>query len=181
MERKRRHDPERRARIIEAALSVIAEHGVAGCTHRRVAEAADVPLGSMTYHFDGIDSLLAEAFALLSGRIAEDYRATLRAAPDIAAAREAVVALICNGPWGGRGTMTQIFELYAWSTRHPDHAGLMSGWMAQSREALEAHFTPAQARALDAMIEGVMIHNLASAALIPPEEVRAIVRALTGG
>ena len=55
---KRRYDPERRDRIIEAALEVIATHGVAGTTHRRVAEVADVPLGAMTYYFQGMEQLL---------------------------------------------------------------------------------------------------------------------------
>ena len=50
--RARRVDPNRRQRIIDACLDVIAERGVAGTSHRIVAEAADVPLGSMTYHFD---------------------------------------------------------------------------------------------------------------------------------
>ena len=50
-----RYDPGRRERIIDACLDVIAEHGVAGTSHRRVAAAARVPLGSMTYHFDGMD------------------------------------------------------------------------------------------------------------------------------
>ena len=56
--RRRRHDPQRRDRIIDACLEVLAEHGVAGTSHRRVAAAAGVPLGSMTYHFTGMDELL---------------------------------------------------------------------------------------------------------------------------
>ena len=40
--RPRRHDPERRQRIIQACLDVIAERGVAGVSHRLVAAAADV-------------------------------------------------------------------------------------------------------------------------------------------
>ena len=38
----RRHDPERRSRIIAATLDVIAEQGVDGTSHRRVAAAAGV-------------------------------------------------------------------------------------------------------------------------------------------
>ena len=58
----RRNDPGRRDRIIDACLDVIAEVGVAGTSHRRVADAAGVPLGSMTYHFTGMNELLHEAF-----------------------------------------------------------------------------------------------------------------------
>lgn len=63
---KRRLDPDRRSRIIDAALDVIAEKGVAGTTHRRVAAMADVPLGSMTYRFHSMDELLREACYLRS-------------------------------------------------------------------------------------------------------------------
>ena len=45
----RRNDPARRQRIIDATLAVIADHGTAATTHRRIAETAQVPLGSVTY------------------------------------------------------------------------------------------------------------------------------------
>ncbi|MGW1284542.1 TetR/AcrR family transcriptional regulator, partial [Streptomyces sp. NPDC002586] len=47
----RRHDPERRQRIIDAAIRVVGRDGIAGLSHRSVAAEADVPLGSTTYHF----------------------------------------------------------------------------------------------------------------------------------
>lgn len=47
----RRYDPERRQRIIDAAITVVGERGIAALSHRAVAAAADVPLGSTTYHF----------------------------------------------------------------------------------------------------------------------------------
>ena len=53
--RTRRYDPDRKDRILEAALEVIADHGVAGTTHRSIAARADVPLGSTTYHFETLD------------------------------------------------------------------------------------------------------------------------------
>ena len=54
----RRNDPARRDRIIDACLEVISESGVAGTSHRKVAARAGVPLGAMTYYFDGMDDLL---------------------------------------------------------------------------------------------------------------------------
>ncbi|WP_032796765.1 TetR/AcrR family transcriptional regulator, partial [Streptomyces sp. HCCB10043] len=57
----RRYDPERRTRIIDAALTVIAADGMAGLSHRTVAAEADVPLGSTTYHFASLDELLVAA------------------------------------------------------------------------------------------------------------------------
>ncbi len=44
----RRYDPERRQRIIDAAIRVVGAKGLAGLSHRTVAAEADV-LGSTTY------------------------------------------------------------------------------------------------------------------------------------
>ena len=71
----RRYDPDRKSRIIDAAIDVIAEAGVAGTTHRRIAAAADVPLGSLTYHFTGLDDLLEQAFSRHAERMSPIYEA----------------------------------------------------------------------------------------------------------
>lgn len=64
-----RTDPQRRERILAATLDHIADEGVAGVSHRKIAARADVPLGSMTYHFSGIDELLREAFTRFADQI----------------------------------------------------------------------------------------------------------------
>lgn len=177
--RPRRYDPERRDRIIDAALDVIAEQGVAGATHRRIAERADVPLGSMTYHFEGMDDLLAEAFTRMSQQIANRFKELLGLANNIEEAREAVVELICGGHWATRRNMILSFELYAYTARNPQLRSVMTDWMASSRSVLGKHFPEHTTRALDALIEGATIHNTASEDLIPRDEVRDIIRRLT--
>ena len=94
--RPRRSDPDRRARILTSALDVVAEVGVAGVSHRRVATAADIPLGSMTYHFIGMDALLEEAFTAFADSVATRFEARLAPARTIAEARSAVVAFIAE-------------------------------------------------------------------------------------
>jgi AcrR family transcriptional regulator len=49
----------RRRLIIEAAREVIARRGMAATRMRQVAAAAGVSLGTVSYHFSGIDELLA--------------------------------------------------------------------------------------------------------------------------
>jgi DNA-binding transcriptional regulator YbjK len=53
---------DRRGAILDAALRLIASHGIDSVTHRRVAAEADVPLGSTTYYFESREQLLREAF-----------------------------------------------------------------------------------------------------------------------
>lgn len=176
---RRRHDPERREKIIAAALEVIAQHGVAGTTHRRVAEAANVPLGSMTYHFDNLEELVIEAFTRLDRQISRYYWRMLEAAKTQDEACEAIVDIICGGTWTDQ-YMTQLFELYAFAARKPEIRVVLSNWMSHSRQAMELHFPPHVARALDAIIEGATIHNMASAGHLPREEVRGMVKAIVG-
>lgn len=57
----RRYDPERRQRIIDAAIRVVAAKGIGGLSHRSAAAEADVPLGSTTYHFKTLDELMVAA------------------------------------------------------------------------------------------------------------------------
>lgn len=51
--------PQRRAALIEAALRVIAEHGVAAATTRAIAAEAGMSLASLHYAFESRDELIA--------------------------------------------------------------------------------------------------------------------------
>jgi TetR/AcrR family transcriptional regulator, regulator of biofilm formation and stress response len=51
-----------RDRICWATIAVIADDGVDGVRHRKVAEVAGVSLGSTTYHFSDRGELVREAF-----------------------------------------------------------------------------------------------------------------------
>src|SRR2546429_9284587 len=60
-----------RERILLATLRLIGEHGVGAVTNRRVATAAGVALGSLTYHFPSQAELLRET---LSRYVDEELR-----------------------------------------------------------------------------------------------------------
>lgn len=51
-----------RARILQAVLDIMVEHGSRGVRHRAVARRAGVSLGSTTYHFSSIEDLIISAF-----------------------------------------------------------------------------------------------------------------------
>jgi AcrR family transcriptional regulator len=53
-----------RERILRATLALIAADGVSAVTNRRVAAAAEVSLGSLTYHFTSQTELLHESLLL---------------------------------------------------------------------------------------------------------------------
>jgi len=177
--RPRRTDPDRRSRLIDTALDVIAEHGIAGTTHRRVADAADVSLGSMTYHFQGMDDLLQAAFIRLMDTVSERFDAMLAAATTKAQARAAVVEIILGNVWSNPRTLLLSYELYAYASRQPSLRPVMQTWMDRSRASLGRHFDARTARALDAFIEGVGIHNAADREPMSRAEVTRLVKLLT--
>ncbi|GIJ73419.1 TetR family transcriptional regulator [Virgisporangium ochraceum] len=172
--RPRRYDPGRRDRLVDAALAVIAERGVAGTTHREIARVADVPLGSMTYHFASLDEVLTEAFTRHAERAARVFDERMDAAGNRAEAIEAVVTLVADDLLGaGSGAdLVLSVELYVAAARNPALKAVTQAWMARSRRALERHFDPTTARELDALIEGLVLHSALSTDPMTPEQIR---------
>jgi TetR/AcrR family transcriptional regulator, regulator of biofilm formation and stress response len=170
--RPRRHDPGRRDRLIDAALTVIAERGVVGTTHREIARVADVPLGSMTYHFTSLDEVLAEAFTRHADSVARVFDARLEAARDREAAVEAVITLVSDDLLGSQHDLVLTVELYVAAARNPALRAVTQTWMTRSRQALERHFDATTARELDALIEGLVLHSALSTDPMTPEQIR---------
>lgn len=179
--RPRRTDPERRARLIATTLTVIAEHGVAGTTFRRISEAADVSLGSLTYHFTSMDALLEAAFTQLATQIGQRFDQMLAGASGREEAEQAVVDIIFGEVWSSPHTLLLSFELYAYAARSPQRQGLLRNWMRLSRTALERHFDTRTARALDALIEGLGIHGSFDRDKLPRSEIERLVRLIANG
>ncbi|MFI6990492.1 TetR/AcrR family transcriptional regulator [Nonomuraea wenchangensis] len=170
--RPRRHDPGRRDRLIDAALTVIAERGAAATTHREIARVADVPLGSMTYHFASLEEVLIEAFTRHADSVARLFDERLSAARDREAAVEAVIALVSDDLLGSQHDLVLAVELYVAAARNPALRAVVQAWMARSRQALERHFDATTARELDALIEGLVLHSALSTDPMTPEQLR---------
>jgi TetR/AcrR family transcriptional regulator, regulator of biofilm formation and stress response len=168
----RRYDPRRRDRIVEATIDCIAEHGVAGTSHRRVAALADVPLGSMTYHFGTMDDLLLEAFTRFAADISDLFEQRMAAATDQQGAVEALVGLIHDDLQRSAREHVLTYELYTLAARNPRFRSITHNWMRASRSALARHFPRELTRLIDAYIEGAALH----VALDPGPQSRAMTR-----
>ncbi|QFU90500.1 TetR/AcrR family transcriptional regulator [Amycolatopsis sp. YIM 10] len=177
--RRRRFDPERRERIIEAAIDVIAERGVAGTSHRTVADAADVPLGSLTYHFESLDELLRLAFTRLAERMHGRFDAALAAIPEDGDGREGVVRIICDESLGFDRDLLLMVELYVLAIRKPAFRELIQDWMNASRRSLARHFPEDAAPEIDALIEGMVLHSHLSTEPFDADRVRRAVHRIT--
>ncbi|WP_329548332.1 TetR family transcriptional regulator [Streptomyces sp. NBC_01356] len=156
----RRYDPERRQRIIDAAIRVVGAKGIAGLSHRSVAAEADVPLGSTTYHFKTLDELMVaalrqanEGFAkVVASRGAfEDTRA------DVAGELAALI-----GEWlaGERTGVELEYELYLAALRRPALRPVAAEWAQGLAEPLARRTDPLTARALVALVDGICLQVL---------------------
>lgn len=171
------NDTGRRERIAEAALGVITAHGVHRTTHRKIAEAAAVPLGSVTYYFKTLEDVVCSAFEALMTTMSARYAAALDAAEDQSAACDAVTELLCGNSFASEGELVAIYELYAFSNHNDRARQLMSEWLTLSRVTLSRHFSTEASQAIDAFVEGRLIHR----PLEPIELDRtAVHRTITG-
>ncbi|WP_031081985.1 TetR/AcrR family transcriptional regulator [Streptomyces sp. NRRL WC-3549] len=153
----RRHDPERRERIIEAALRVVADRGIAGLSHRTVAAEADVPLGSTTYHFASLDELLVAALRRCNERFARTLRESARLADPEADLADELTRLL--GEWfGGERRATELeYELYLAALRRPALRPVAAEWTDEAGALIARRTDPATARALVALLDGISL------------------------
>ncbi|MFI5974380.1 TetR/AcrR family transcriptional regulator [Streptomyces sp. NPDC051452] len=156
----RRYDPERRRRIIDAAIRVAGRDGLAGLSHRSVAAEADVPLGSTTYHFATLDDLLVAALCQTNEGFAGVLGASgvLRdTAGDLATGLARVL-----GQWlgGDRPGVELEYELYLAALRRPALRPVAAQWTEETAERLAERVDPVTARALLALMDGICLQVL---------------------
>jgi AcrR family transcriptional regulator len=131
----------RREQFIEAAMTVIVEHGVEGATTRRIAEAAGAPLASLHYCFRSKEELFVAIWEKqLRGMRAGDSRSSDRTprglGPTAADELRIVVDWITTNEMFAVATIDMLF----WAKRHdPElakhsfqiHIDSTVGWLQQ--------------------------------------------------
>lgn len=158
-----------RDRLLHATLRLIGEHGVASVSNRRVASAAGVALGSLTYHFPDQTELLRESLLLHVQEeverltaIAAELRRTTHTAAEVAAAVEGIVGRRSN-------RMDQLAELelhlHAARDRALQDASRRSfaayeDFAAAALEALSVPHPAKHAGAVVALMTGLAVRRL---------------------
>ena len=168
----RRFDPERKDRIIEACLDVIAERGVAGTSHRVVAAAAGVPLGSMTYHFDGMADLLHQAFDRFAHHMIDRFDRRMAGARTPDEALEAIARHIEDDLSDSSRDLTVSLEFYTLAARDPAYRDISRMWMTASRAHYERFFDARTAVLIDAAVEGLTLHRALGDVARDPDTIR---------
>ncbi|MEU6531656.1 TetR family transcriptional regulator [Streptomyces sp. NPDC046928] len=176
----RRYDPERRQRIIDAAIRVVGAHGIAGLSHRTVAAEADVPLGSTTYHFKTLDDLLVAALRQANEGFAKVIasRGGLED-PDTDLAAELAGWM---GEWlaGDRTGVELEYELYLAALRRPALRPVAAEWADALADLLTRRTDPVTARALVALMDGICLQVLLTEAPYDEGYAREVLGRVVG-
>ncbi|WP_409496467.1 TetR/AcrR family transcriptional regulator [Amycolatopsis sp. cmx-11-12] len=180
----------RRAELIEAAASLLAEGGFDAVRHRAVAERAGLPLASTTYYFDSLEELVTAAvehhakLELETGRRRLDELATRNRGV------EATVDLVLDmllGPLrpdreADAEAVLLRYERLVGTGRRPYLRPLMRTLSAQLYELLHEIFarsgTPVDATELErlvALVDGAVVNALIE---VDPEPRAAAARML---
>lgn len=173
-----RRDPHRRRRILDAARALIPEYGIAGLTHRLVATAAGVPVGSTTYYFADLSELTEAALADSAEAtrvVLAEWAAALAVTDDLPATLAALAAECLTQP----EQMLTVNELYLAATRHPELRPLAGVWFEGLVEVLTPHTGPAAARAIAVYLDGALLHALAGETTPAATDLTGPIRALT--
>ncbi|MCI2421782.1 TetR family transcriptional regulator [Saccharopolyspora sp. K220] len=170
----RRKDPDRRERIARAAIAVAAERGVEKITHRAVAAAAGVPLGSTTYYFATLDDLLASALRLAAEDDVEhlrDWAEQLDRNGDLAVALTDLV-LHYLGP--ARSQTAVEHQLYIAALHKPALRQISQEWDAALAEWFASYTDPATGRVLSAVFCGLLLQGIVRESVPSRDEIEMI-------
>jgi len=153
------NDPARRERILEATLRVIEAHGVQGASHRIIAAEAGVPLGSLTYYFAGLEDILEQSFTLLAERSARSYGEDLATAATTTAAAEVVADFAHSAAVSSSVSSVLLTEMYAYANHNLVVQQVLDRWLLNIRTSLESQFSSDASKAIDAFVEGLLLHR----------------------
>ncbi|MEV7521150.1 TetR/AcrR family transcriptional regulator [Streptomyces sp. NPDC091371] len=159
---------DRRDRLRDAAVAVLAEAGGRGLTHRAVDAAADVPTGTAKNYYPTRDALLRA----VAERCLEQYLALAAGPPpgDAEQLAALISGLLRNVAGPGRPRVLAYLELQTEATRRPWLAALLDP-IGAADFAAHAHLLraaglpagPETARALTLALHGAIPHLLAGA------------------
>jgi DNA-binding transcriptional regulator YbjK len=178
----RRYDPERRQRLIDAAIRVVGERGIGGLSHRAVAAEADVPLGSTTYHFATLDDLLVAALHQVNERFMLEiagWEALVDPEDDLA---DTLARLVEELLTRDRPRIELEYELYLAALRRPALRPIAAEWVDLMTDTLARRTDRGTAQALAALIDGMSLQSLLTGRPFDRKQAcRTFVRILADG
>lgn len=174
------NDPDRRNRIARAAITVVAEQGIDALTHRAVAAAAGVPLGSTTYHFATLSELLSVALdEAANSSIAQLRRWEEHITPGRHLATALADFVVDSLGTNRQNTMAE-YNLYALALHRPHLRSAAAAWDDALAELFGAHSDPLTGRMIAALFCGLLMQAVLSDNSHSHGEIEAIFQRAIG-
>lgn len=155
----RRFDPERRGRIIDAAIEVARDAGIASLTMRKVAERANVPLGSLSYHFKDKDELVAAAIHKARESNTQLTRIAIQegmTAGDLAASLSKLIEQLTVHE---HERLVLDHDLYLASIHHPVLQAESRAWSEDFFETMNEYTDSKTAQILTFLFDGICLQS----------------------
>ncbi len=169
---RRQRGHRKRAHILDTAVELLAAHGPTGLTHRAVAAASGVPLGSTTYYFASREDLTTAAIThAVEQEITalRDLAASSGLPGDLAGSVAALAAFLLDQITHRRTLLLAQYEGAVEAARRADrtgsHARLMTAYEELAADLLTrlgGTGDPERARMLVVCLDGVVLRHLAA-------------------
>jgi TetR/AcrR family transcriptional regulator, regulator of biofilm formation and stress response len=161
---------ERFQHMVAVAIRIIGEEGVDALTHRRLAERAQVPLGSTTYWFESRDEILTQAlthFASEEGGALDERFASLEVST-LAQLIDVLVEHVASQDGEDRWRTVAQYAVFSEAGRNPVLRHALHAWTEQWVKHLTEQLShagvedaEARARVLVPLLDGLLINQLA--------------------
>jgi AcrR family transcriptional regulator len=166
---------DRRAQIVDVAIELMAERGLAEVSIRDAAGAAGVPISSITYHFGSRNGLLQEVMEAMIDRFCDRMVAAAPSGRDLDEVLESYLTEVAGGTGYGPGHHMLLLEFTLYAARRPETglarrqyesyeaAGsrVIDAICAQTGTRFQGDRTPV-VRLLVALLEGTTLQQLAA-------------------
>ncbi len=175
---RRPRDPEgRRRAILKAAAELMMEVGVGAVTHRKVAERAQVPLGSTTQYFTSLAELLGEAMVSRAEEQqaeVDQWAVELEETDDVAAFLAAAAVAYRPAPAAARAELAFVVAIFD----KPQYRRLVMPVDDIVTDYLTRHYSPYVARTVSTFLHGFWVQSAFEGIGVDQEELEHTLRAL---
>lgn len=147
----------RRAHIVDVAAELVLADGAGKLTHRRVAAAAGVPLGSTTQYFGSIEELRREALEAIAASFDADTDELVALLDERGIDAETLADDLC-AYFDRPDVMRKEAMLYRAALVDPDVRELFIASDRRFVDAIAKRCTPDQALLLSMLYDGASVH-----------------------
>lgn len=166
--------------MIAAGLDVVRDGGIEALTFRAVAERADVPLGSTSYHFADKTELLIAVSQLARTRNLGEVASRLETAVAEHGVAAGLAHLIAWLTTDWHGELVLEHDLFLSALREPALREESRRWSADFVEVIERYVEPGAAAALGYLIDGVCVQSAVFDIAFPAHEVEPLIHRTIG-